>query len=363
MAIAPTRQSPEDMAAAVDGIAANRLGPNPATAPNPANPANVGQPNVPPPPVAEPKDSAQDAANTAAAPVTEDDKAKAESVEYEVAVTIGDTPYTKKQIEGTMSRYKALNHRNAQLKPVMSVIEEYMRSNPNRTVQDIATDLASIAKGGAASPTLGDPNTPSNPQVNVSEVQSNSNEDVSAALKEWAKKNALDDLPPGIENLLAMNDTSNAVNGRMDNMEGVLRQIIPMLQGGMDAMKQNSQDVSAQADQNRMNSIAVNIDRAQNALRIPDDQAPQFETWMQMIGLTLDDFLDADDAYKYMQEFDGHLKSNQFDQLKAMTEKRLAYTGGLGSTPTAQGAPAPAAEGDRLGQMAQKIMSSRNQSL
>lgn len=343
-------QSPDQMAASVDGIASQMLGQNPAAAAAPAAPA------APVPQAASPTEDAQ----TVAAPTTEDDKAGDEAVEYAVAVEIEGKPYTKQQLEGMMGRYKNLNYRNAQLKPVMSVIEAYMKENPNRPVDQIASDLAALAKGGSAQPQMGQANEGNNPQVQVSKPPGDTNEDVSSALKEWAKKNALDDLPPGVETILSMGDTSQAVNGRMDQMEAVLQQILPMLQGGMDAMKQQNVDVNQRMEQNRQQTIAVNIDRAQQALNIPDDQAPQFETWMQMFGLTFDDFVDQDDAMKYMGEFDRSLKSNNYDQLKSMTEKRLAYTGGLGSTPSAQGAPAAPAGGDRLGAMADKIMSARN---
>ena len=144
----------------------------------------------------------------------------------------------------------------------------------------------------------------------------------------------------------------------MNQREDVLSKIMPMLQGGMDAVRGQTENVNNQADANRQMMIATNIDRAQQAFNIPDDQAPQFETWIQMMGLTLSDFLDAEDAQRYMSEFDRHIKGGKYDDLKAMTEKRLAFTGSLGSTPSTPTPQASAEEG-RFNALSDKIMAQK----
>ena len=353
--MALTPQDPNQMAASVDRIAANRMG-VPA-AEQPAAPAPV----APEPPA--PKDTDQDKAAAKAAPVTEDDKAVQEPLEYTVAVKVNDKDYTQKQVEDTFARYSKLNHRNALLKPIHNVIENYLSSNPNESVDSIAQKLQTLAAGGQSEPTFGGQgpqanNIPDPSSATASPPAGESNEAVSAARKEWLDKNALDSLPPGLEALLSERSVVGDMGGRMNQIEDVLSKIMPMLQGGMDAVRGQTENVNNQADANRQMMIATNIDRAQQAFNIPDDQAPQFETWIQMMGLTLSDFLDAEDAQRYMSEFDRHIKGGKYDDLKAMTEKRLAFTGSLGSTPSTPTPQASAEEG-RFNALSDKIMAQK----
>ena len=282
-------------------------------------------------------------------------------MEYEVAVTVEDRPYTQKQVDSTFKRYKDLNHRNAMLKPIHNVIENYLRSNPNESIDGVAQKLAALAAGGEPEPTFGGQGPEANniPDPATATATGNqSNVDVSAALKEWADKNALDGLPPGIEQMLANQTDVGAINGRMAQMENILGQILPTLQGGMDAVAaQNAGNISA-ADQNRQQLIANNIDKSQAALNIPDDRAPDFETWIQMMGLTLEDFIDPEDAIKYMSAFDRDIKGQQYEGLKSMTEKRLAYTGTLGSTPSTP-TPTMNPEEGRFNALSDKIMAQK----
>ena len=60
-----------------------------------------------------------------------------------------------------------------------------------------------------------------------------------------------------------------------------------------------------------------------------------------------------------MQAFDRDIKGQNYDSLRAMTEKRLAYTGGLGSTPTAQQGAAESPEDARFADISSKIMQSK----
>ena len=354
---------PRDMASTVDRISGNQLGLPPAAAPAqgavpPVVPPAAAMPPPPPPApqeTAPARETAQDTAAKQGSPETEADNAQKEAIEYR-AIKVDGRDYTEQQLKGTLDRYGALNHQNAVMKPIAKVLEGYMRQNPEMTIDQTAEALS---KAFQSNPTFGNTEQKVPQDPSRDETPQKSKQDVGSALKDWAERNALDELPSGVEELLSVNGNMNSVNSRMDRIEGALQQIIPQVAGAADAMKAQGANVAGTADANRRQSIANNIDRAQQALNIPGEAAPQFETWMGQMGLTLDDFVDADQALQFMQAFDRDIKGQNYDSLRAMTEKRLAYTGGLGSTPTAQQGAAESPEDARFADISSKIMQSK----
>ena len=354
--------NPQEMGTTVDRLSSGQLGMPPAAAPAPgvvppAVPPAAAMPPPPPPISPEPAnvETAQDAAAAKGSPETEPDKAQKEPIEYK-AIKVDGRDYTEQQLKGTLDRYGALNHQNAIMKPIAEVLKGYMQKNPDMTIDQTA---AAISKAFESNPTFGNTEQKASQDPSRDEVPQKSNQDVGSALKDWAERNALDELPSGVEELLSVNGNMNNVNSRMDRIEGALRQIMPRVAGAADAMKAQGADVAGTADANRRQSIANNIDRSQQALNIPGEAAPQFETWMGQMGLTLDDFVDADQALQFMQAFDRDIKGQNYDNLRAMTEKRLAYTGGLGSTPTSPAAAGEAPEDARFADMSSKIMQAK----
>lgn len=88
------KQTEEAMAAAIDGIAAKKMGVPPKAQPAPEPPK---------------KDTAQDKAAETGSPETEGDKIVAEAVVFELDMGDGNKrPLTEQQIQGTFDRYKKL---------------------------------------------------------------------------------------------------------------------------------------------------------------------------------------------------------------------------------------------------------------
>ena len=125
-----TPQSQEQMLAAVDNIAAKRMGVEPQQA-APA-PAPQAAPPTPPQMPEPPKETSNDKAAEKGSPDTEGDKMTAEAIVYSVDFGDGNMrDLTPQQIKSTFERYSAMNYKNAQYKPVYDIVDQIMRDNPS----------------------------------------------------------------------------------------------------------------------------------------------------------------------------------------------------------------------------------------
>ena len=170
-------QDPQKQAAMIDGIAAKAMGVPQQQAQTPAPEATKS----------EPKDSKEDKAQTKGSPDTEGDKITAEAIIYEVDMGDGNNrKLTPQQISSTFNRYAALNHEHAKTKPIMDVIRNYMKNNPNVSAKQVAENLQNLAKADQKNVTMG----------NTDGKKSQSPDDMQASLKKWEEDNAAQ-LPPG----------------------------------------------------------------------------------------------------------------------------------------------------------------------
>lgn len=329
------KQTPEGMAAMVDGIASRAMG--------------VEQEQAQKAP--EPKeDSAEGKAAEKGSPETEGDKIAADAIIYEIEFGEGDNrKLTPQQIKSTFERYSALNYKNAQYKPVMDVVEQYMRANPGITSKELAQTLANLAKADESNPTMG--NTDGEKSGEYQKEAALQSGDMDAALKKWEEDNAAT-LPPGYAQMMAAQGQGNqAMQQQIGRLEQMLKGVLAQSQGMTDAARQGMQ----QGQQNQVSAvrqqIANNIDKVQQALRIPDEKANDFMVFAAERGYTLEDFVDPRLTVNVMQDFKNNMDSPEMERMRAIAERRQAYTGSLGSTPSASpSAEEPAGEStfDRL---------------
>lgn len=314
-------------AAMIEAMAAKRLGP-PTAAPKP-----------------ETKETRHEVAATEGAPETEGDRMDAEAIIYDVDFGDGDIrKLTPAQIAGTFNRYRSLNHQNAAMKPIHDAVAQIARANPKLSATDIAKTLIDRAKEGGAPSTFGN----DAPKGGNRAEPVASNADIAAQLREWEENNAAS-LPPGYADMLQANTNASASQqamlAKMSQMERVLAQVL----AGTEGVANAARDAHSQGQNARIEAIQKNIwnniDRVQMALQLPDDKAEDFMVYAGERGYTLDDFADQNLTYKVMSDFKNAMNSPEMERLRAMSQRRQAYTGSLGSTPSSSPAGGNPADG------------------
>ena len=186
-----TPQSPDQMAAMVDNIAAKQMGVAPQQA------EQTQQAKEPP------KESSQEKAAEKGSPETEGDKISADAVIYEVQFGDNDTrKLTPQQIKSTFDRYSAMNYKNAQYKPVMDLIDQYMRQT-GQSPKQMAEYLQNVQKAQQSNPQMGNTEGDKSGPPYDKEPQAG---DLDASLKKWEEENAAS-RPPGYRDRMVGSQT------------------------------------------------------------------------------------------------------------------------------------------------------------
>jgi len=308
-----------DDKAIIDSISTAKLG-TPNNMPVEATPTPAPDPKA--------KDSNEDKASAKGSPQTEGDKMQAEAVVYEIDMGDGKKRnMTPKQISSTMQRYAALNYQNANLKPVNDLVAKILRANPNMQPKDVAGTLENILKSSKKNPEMG--NTKGEQPAKAGE------DNIGDALTKWSEDNAIS-LPPGYAEMMAGNTSGmNSMGDRMAKMENMLQQVLAMSRGNVNAAKDTMDNANNMQIQAMQKQIANNIDSVQQQLGLPDEAAQNFPVFMAERGYTMEDLIDPTLTMKLMQDYKNNLNSPEMERLVEIAKKRSAYTGSLGSTPSA----------------------------
>ena len=295
---------------------------------------------------------------------TQEGKAQEAGAPRSEAAQMADTPYieidmgngqkrqmTPEQIKGMSSRYTALNHKHAQLKPVTDVIENFLRSNPNMNPAQLAEQLQQLAAANQRDVQFGrgginDPDgngQPGNSRVGQRSQQRGQRMDSDGDMdnsvpgedefSRWENDNA-STLPPGYKNMY----------GNMQRMQQMMAQQTQMIQqllgasaGHVDAARSVQQGAMQQQRQAIQATIGNNLDRAQQALGLPDDSAQDFMMFAQERGYNLEDFVDGQLTQMVMRDFANNRQSPEMDRLRQIHQRRTAFTPNGGQAPMGGG--------------------------
>lgn len=321
-----TPQSPEQMMAAVDGIAAKRMGVDPQQ----AAPAPAPQ-GLPPqaPPQAPPEASNQDKAAEQGSPKTEGDKMSADAIVYQVdfGEGQGQRDLTPQQIKSTFDRYSSMNYKNAQYKPVYDLVDQIMRDNPNLNSKQVAEQMNNIYKAQESNPTMG--NTEGKKSGNPSDGPS----DLDSSLEKWEQENAAS-LPPGYKEMIQGGQQGmQQMQQELARTQAMIRQMAAQNQGVADAAKTQVQNSTSQQVEAVRQQIANNLDRVQQGLKLPAEKAQDFMVFAAERGYTLEDFADPQLTVNVMSDFKNNMDSPEMERMRGISQRRQAFTGSLGSTP------------------------------
>lgn len=355
-------QNPQAAASMIDRIAAQAMGVPPQAAEAPAQ----QNPKAPiPNQVAaktQPQETAQGKAAEQGSPKTEADQMTEDAVLYEVQFGEGDMrKLTPAQIKSTFERYSALNYKNAQYKPVMDLVEQIMRDNPGVNPMQMRQQMEAVYKAQQSNPTMG--NTQGD-KSGPNEVNGNRQpSDMETSLKEWEEQNAAS-LPPGYKDLMMgqanLPQALAQMQQQMVMMQRMMQSVLGQSQGVAEAAKTGMN----QAQNTQINAvrqqIANNIDRVQQALALPDEAAQDFMIFAAERGFTMEDFVDPQLTIKVMQDFKNNMSSPEMERMRAIAQRRQAYTGSLGSAPSSgPAAPAQPQGGTTLDRLSSMAMNQR----
>jgi hypothetical protein len=337
-------ESKEEQMANVDRMAAARMGVEPAT------------PSTKPDPLAATEDkdrpTAQEKAASEGAPETEADKQKKDPVIYDVEFGENDTrKLTPGQISGTFNRYRDMNYKHQQLKPVMDVANVLMERFGG-DAGDVAKAMIEAAKA-EESKQRGEVGSDTNPAVQ---------DDVgNDSLKVWEDENAVK-LPPGYRDIA---QNMQALQQMQLHTQQMMQEVVAGSQAVGDAARASVSGANDQAEMASRQQIANNLDRAQQHLNLPDEAGPEFMMFATEMGFTPEDFVDPDLTVRIATAFRDSLQSGEYQRMKAINERRTAYTGSMGAAPTTATTSAEPTEemDDTLDRLAAATLASRNQGL
>jgi len=343
--------NPQDMDQ-VARIAAKQMGveaPAPQAAPQQAAPAPKPQPKEAP-------TTPQENASAKASPTTEGDKTQQQPVKYKVQVGGNERELTPQQISGTMERYRDLNYKHAQMKPVMDLAEKMMKAG-NATPEQVAKFMTAAAKSMTKNAKMGRESTQGNPGVAQAQQPSSQPNvrDLNAEFKKYEDDNAIS-LPPGYrEGMDRINRLEQQLKQQMAQMGNVLKNT----QVGANA----AQQLAKNAQQDHVNVIrqatSNNLDRAQRELGLPDTDARAFMQFSGERGYTAEDFSDYAMTRKVMQDFYNAKNSGELQRLQNMNQRRQAFMANApqGAAANAASAAAKAAQPTDIQRMGAKAMS------
>ena len=295
---------------------------------------------------------ATEEATQKASPNTEGDKVKASPVikvprfDAKGEQMKGDkgeplfTEMSEKQAAGIFARYPQANHASAQLRalepvfrPVMDMVAQYKKDNPNATKEDIAGVVESLIKGAKPEPTMGH----TAPDAGKAEETPPNAQSLKEQLEAYKEENAVD-LPPGYESMMEFIDKQKSAGSdpRLDNIEKMLTTVLAQAQGNTDAAAVTMQDSRAQQQKNMEQTIRNNLNSASQEFGITKEDRDAFSVYMAERGYDFSDFFEPDFTRIVMKDFATFKNSEEAKVLAEQHNKRRAAiqeTGGLGSSP------------------------------
>ena len=307
------------------------------------------------------KPTVQEQAAKEASPKTEGDKQQEEAIMY--AVKMGDQTrqLTPQQIAGTFERYKDLNYKNQVMAPVNKLVESLMNPSNGKkySPEQVAKFLEAGAKAMTKNTQMGrerrDPEAgvaSGRPPSQPSSMQRNMQEEFA----KYEDENAIT-LPPGYR------EAAERMNRMEQQIQAQTVAMQSMMQGAQGAAQMGQQAASnAQTDRaaSIRQTIANNLNAAQQANGLADSDAKAFMAYAGERGYTAEDFADKGLTEKVVADFKNNRNSPEFDRLQEMAKRRQSYltsnapSGGGANAPKATRKSASEAQFDRLADRAMK---------
>ena len=312
----------------------------------------------------------REATEKAAAPQTEGDKVTEPAAEqlsneelsalYKIKIGNQERELTDAQIAGTFERYRDLNFKHSNMKPVIDTVSQLME----RTGIDAETmnnEIIAALKAKQHNPTMGQQSNAPNTTQQGDKGEAPNDLLSGDMLSQYEEQNAVQ-LPPGYRELVANKD---ATSQQLAQMQMMMQQLLAQSQGVANAARQAGQQQAMDRSQLMQQRIGQNIDQAaQRHLGTTDaDASNDFLAFIYERGYTTDDFVDAALADRAMADFANLRNQPEMERLRQAAQRRQAFSfnGTMGNT-AGQGAAAAAAPTEAttpFDQMAEAAMTKR----
>lgn len=297
-------------------------------------------------------DTPAEKAAAKAAPDTEGDQMQKDAIFYDIPFGEDGSDIkrmTPQQIAGMAIRYRDLNHKNAQQKPILSLVEKLIAANPGANPEQIAQRLDSIIRASTSNPQMGNihgersQNT-QHDSPHVGARQHMSDRDFDA----WEKENA-STLPPGYRDMLMDNQQNTLAMRQLMAQNQQMMQMLAQTQGVADAARNMTQDANQRVSEVSRQRVGNNIVQAfqGNNLPLTADEARVFSAFYSERGYTDFDLEDPQVVSTLVRDYAASRSIPELERLRSMASRRAAYTGSLGATPAQAGnTPKQANPGD-----------------
>lgn len=349
-------------AAQVDRIAAARLGATPQGQPGPdvsvsATPQNIQPPAPSPDKAADAAQAQAEAASDKATPNTEGDASQEAPISFKVKFADDDErELTPDQIKGTFERYKALNHKNAKMKPAIELMEkltERMGGDPEKAAQLTAAALRQMAN--QQNPKATDRPNPEEPNP------SQNNGDVSKRLEEWEQN--FGELPPGYADMMR---NQQGVTKAIQEMKQMFTTLMEQGRGTVEKARSLNDESQGREIDAAKQTLSTNLNAVQQKYGFSDEDLSAFQQFTAMRGYTMEDFIDRQLAETVAEDFKNAKNSGEFERLRGLNQRRQAALPSEGAVPGQGGEGGQMTpEQSQLDRMAQRgrdaILSGRRQ--
>jgi len=339
-----TRQPDAEAAALINRVADVQQGVPPEQAAAAAPAATDTQPVEAAAPTN--KQTVEDKAQIKGAPKTEASKMSDPAATFSVDFGDGEMrDLTSSQIAGTFKRYAAQN---------LSNIEKADADKANAPIRELMEQLTQRANG--------DPKQAADAVMHALKSTYGAEAKDTAAtapvettsFEKWEEENAAS-LPPGYKEMFeGQRNTQNQLAELTKHMRTIVQASGMMAKEGQ-AMENETRGREADA---MKKGIVNNLRAAQSAANIDENDVPQLIDFAAQRGYTMEDFADPSLSLTIAKDYRNNKNEGEFERLAALTERRTAATGSLGSAPSS-GGPAPEAGpgADRLNDLVNKGMS------
>ena len=312
----------------------------------------------------------REATEKAAAPQTEGDKITEPAAQplsneemsalYKIKIGDQERELTDAQIAGTFERYRDLNFKHSNMKPVIDTVSQLME----RTGIDadaMNNEIIAALKAKQHNPTMGQQSNAPNTTQQGDKGEAPNDLLSGDMLSQYEEQNAVQ-LPPGYRELLAGRD---ATSQQLQQMQMMMQQLLAQSQGVADAARQAGQQQAVDRGQLMQQRISSNIDQAaqRHLGTTGTDSANDFLAFIYERGYTTDDFVDPALADRAMADFANLRNQPEMERLRQAAQRRQAFSfnGTMGNT-AGQGAAAAAAPTEAatpFDQMADAAMTKR----
>jgi 4-alpha-glucanotransferase len=157
-----------------------------------------------------------------------------------------------------------------------------------------------------------------------------------------------------------MAKSNKAIMAELKNTQKMLMGILQASSQVAQAAAQQGKRVQQTAITQAKQQMAINLSKAQQAHGLPDDSAQDFMTFAAERGYTLEDFVNPELAYSVVGDFKNARNSPEMERLRAIAQKRQAFTASVGSAPGGQQAGAAPAQ-TSFDSLANSVLARRQQ--